>query len=264
MSSPLISVITVSFNSAKTIAHTLRSLNEQTSGNFESIVIDGNSTDGTQAVVESFGNLVSQFVSENDTGIYHAMNKGIDLARGRYISFLNSDDRYPENSIQTISEQELDADIYYGNMVKERYLNGKLFTRIEKPDISRMEKTMSIFHPSTFAKRELFSNLGKFSLEYSLASDYHWLLRAYLKGFTFEYIDAPLNIFRVGGVSNFSCKSYSEAARIQKEFELPSDDMLKQYDLCQKKMRRNQLLSVITRLPLFRSIYENRVKKNWS
>lgn len=264
MSNPLISVITVSFNSAQTIAKTLDSLKEQTCRDFESIVIDGNSTDGTQDIVQSFDDLVRQFVSEPDKGIYDAMNKGIDLATGRYISFLNSDDRYPNHTIQTILDINSDRDILYGNMIKERKLNGKIYTRKVKPDLSSMEQTMSVFHPSIFVRRELFNQLGKFSLKYSLAADYHWVLKAYLQGIRFEYIDSPLAIFSVGGVSNFTCASYKEAAEIQKELGLPHEAMLNQHLHCKRKMIRNRLISRIARLPILKTIYENRIKKNWS
>lgn len=264
MSNPLVSVITVSYNSAETIAETLNSLRKQSCKDFESIVIDGNSKDGTQNIIQSFGDVVKQFISEPDKGIYHAMNKGIDLAKGRYISFLNSDDRYPSNTIQAISEQNTDADIFYGNMIKERKLSGTVYTRTERPNLKNMEQTMSVFHPSTFAKSDLFRTLGKFSLKYNMAADYHWFLKAFLEGASFEYIDSSLSVFRVGGVSNFSCDSYSEAAEIQKEFGLPYDAMLDQHRQCRRKLKRNQLVSKIARLPIFRTIYENQIKKNWS
>jgi glycosyltransferase involved in cell wall biosynthesis len=264
MTSPLISVITVSYNSAKTIARTLDSLKNQTCSDFESIVVDGGSTDDTREIIKSFGERVNHFISEPDQGIYDAMNKGIDLSSGTYIAFLNSDDYYLPNTFQLISEQVNDADIYFGNMIKERELNGKVFRRTERPDISRMKETMSIFHPSVFAKRDLFQLLGKFSLDYSLAADYHWLLRAYLNDANFKHIDEVLSVFTIGGVSNYSCKSYSEAAAIQHELGLPNESMLELNRLCKSKMRRNRLVSKIAQLPVFKSIYENRIKKRWS
>jgi len=264
MTDPLISVITVSYNSAKTIARTLDSLKNQTCSDFESIVVDGGSTDGTQDVIKSFGNRVDHFTSERDQGIYDAMNKGLDLASGAYIAFLNSDDYYPSNTIRLISEQEGDADIYYGNMIKERQLNSKVYKRTEKPDLTRMKETMSIFHPSVFVKRDLFQSLGKFALQYSLSADYHWLLRAYLKGANFSYVNEALSVFTIGGVSNYSCKSYEEAAAIQTEFGLPNESMLELHRLCKSKMRRNRLVSKVAKLPVFKSIYESRIKKRWS
>lgn len=264
MTSPLISVITVCFNSAKTIARTLNSLKNQSCRDFESIVVDGGSTDGTQEIIKSLGERVNHFISEPDQGIYDAMNKGLALASGTYIAFLNSDDYYLPNTIQLLSDQGSDADIYFGNMIKERELNGTVFRRTEIPDLSRMKETMSIFHPSVFAKRDLFQSLGKFSLQYSLASDYHWLLRAYLNGAKFEHVDEALSVFTIGGVSNYSCKSYSEAAAIQDELGLPNESMLELNRLCKSKLRRNRLVAKIVQLPVFKSIYESRIKKRWS
>lgn len=264
MSNPLLSVITVSYNSAASIGHTLNSLRQQTCADYESIVIDGKSTDGTIDIIESNRDVVQHFISERDKGIYDAMNKGIELANGTYVSFLNSDDRYLPHTVQSISELKKESDIIYGDMIKERNLNSTDLKRLEKPDISKMKSTMSIFHPSTFIKKSLFDRFGKYSLQYKLSADYHWLLRAYLSDVDFIYLNKPLSVFTVGGVSNFSCESYREAALIQKDLKLAHEAMEDLYIACQKKMRKNRLVSRLARLPVFKGIYENRVKKNWS
>lgn len=261
---PLISVITVCYNSADTIFRTIDSLRNQTSQNFEYIVVDGQSTDQTISILQENQSLIDHLVIEPDDGIYYAMNKGIKLAKGQYISFLNSDDCYLDNTIQLVSEMGTKADIIYGNMIKERLLNGEVLRKLIKPDLTRMKETMSIFHPSTFVKRELFDRFGPYDLKYKLASDYHWLLRAFRANVEFVYLDKPLSIFDSQGVSNFSCESYREAAQIHEEFDLDSDTMWALFEKCKKKSKRARIIQELSKLPGLKQLYEHKVKKNWS
>lgn len=263
---PLISVITVSFNSEKTIGQTLQSLREQTSRNFESIVIDGGSTDKTMDIVASYNDVVTTSISEKDDGIYHAMNKGIALAKGKYIAFLNSDDFYFPDTIQSVTSfaERLDPDVIYGDMQKSRTIDHHLFTRIEKPNLDKMPKEMGIFHPATFVKREVFEQLGGFDLRFKLAADYHFLLRAYLKNFNFEYLEKTLVNFSIGGVSNFSCRSYAECITILTELNTGyADEMKRLYGKCKRKMLKQRIISGFIFVPLIRNLYMRRIKKHW-
>ncbi len=180
---PLLSIITVAYNSAATIGRTLESLRQQTNKNFESIIIDGGSTDGTMEIVKSYSDVVTKSISEKDEGIYDAMNKGIALSEGKYLAFLNSDDAYfPETVARVMAfAKKQNAEIIYGNMQKERKLGKELLTRIEKPNLQKMPETMGVFHPATFTKKEIFDRFGGYDLRFNLAADYHWFLRAYLE-----------------------------------------------------------------------------------
>ncbi len=264
---PLISVITVCYQSAGTLAGTLESLRAQTVKRFESIVVDGGSTDGTQKLVADFDDVVDQFVSEPDKGIYDAMNKGVALARAPYIAFLNSDDAYPMHTIETwVNAIECSGkDAYYGNMTKVRYWGGERFTRLEKPNIELMPKTMGIFHPSTCVAKKWFETLGGFDLKYRLAADYDWLLGLYLAKAEFEYVDESLSIFSVDGVSNTSCDSYREAADIQRRRGLEHyKEMEGLFELCKKKQTKQRIIAKFAKLPFFKSIYRQKLKKNWN
>lgn len=264
---PFLSVITVSFNSAKTIGDTLSSLKHQTSNDFESIVIDGGSTDGTQEIVESFGEMVTTFISEKDKGIYDAMNKGIKSARGQYFAFLNSDDAYFPETVEWVKAfaKDSDASIIYGNLQKERDLAGDVLTKIEKPSLELMPKTMGVFHPATFVKRALFKELGDYDLRFKQAADYHWFLRAYLAKADFQYLDKVLTRFSIGGVSNFSCETYREAAIFQKELATGHDaEMEKLHQLCLKKRKKNLLVAKLAEWPILRDIYRQQIKKRWN
>ncbi len=264
---PFLSVITVSFNSAKTIGRTLDSLKSQSSNDFESIVIDGASSDGTQDIVRSFGPLVKTFVSEKDSGIYDAMNKGIAKARGRYLAFLNSDDAYFSETVESVLAfaNKADASIIYGNLQKERDLAGDVLTKIEKPRLDLMPKTMGIFHPASFVKRTLFDKLGDYDLRFKQAADYHWFLRAYLANIDFNYLDKVLTRFNIGGVSNFSCETYREAAIIQEELGTGHhNEMQKLHELCLKKRKKNLVVSKLAEWPILRDIYRQQIKKRWN
>ena len=264
---PFISIITVAFNSASTIGRTLESLRSQTDKRFESIVIDGGSIDDTMKIVESYSDVVSKSVSEKDKGIYDAMNKGIALTSGKYLAFLNSDDAYFPDTIANVIAfaERQNPEIIYGDMQKERQLGSEILTRNEKPDLQKMKETMGVFHPATFTKKECFDKLGNYDLRFKLAADYHWFLRAYLKGVKFEYLDKVLVKFSVGGASNFSCETYREAIQIQEELETgTSENMRALYETCKRKMGRQRLIAKFVTLPIIRGLYRKQIKKRWS
>jgi glycosyltransferase involved in cell wall biosynthesis len=264
--SPFLSVITVSYNAEKTIADTLNSLKNQSSNDFESIVIDGGSTDGTVDMVKSFGGLVGKLISEPDQGIYDAMNKGIQLASGTYLAFLNSDDAYFPETIEKVKAFALKfkPSVIYGNMLKERQLGREVLSRLEKPKLELMPQTMGIFHPASFVKRELFDHVGGFDLRFRHAADYHWFLKVYMQEVDFAYLDAPLARFRLGGVSNFSCEAYREAVIIQEELKTGHhEEMKKLLQACLNKQERNKWIARFSKWPILRDIYREKIKKRW-
>ena len=264
---PLISIITVAYNSAVTIGNTLESLRQQTDKRFESIVIDGGSKDGTMDIIKLYSDVVTKFISEPDKGIYDAMNKGIALAEGKYLAFLNSDDSYFPDTIASVIAfaERYNPDIIYGDMQKQRTLGKDLFTRNEKPDLHKMPEEMGIFHPATFAKKELFDQLGGYDLRFKMASDYHWLLRAYIEKADFQYLDKVLVKFSIGGVSNFSCESYRECIIIHEELNTGHvEHMRALYQKCRRKRIKQRIIAKFVSLPIIRTLYLNKIKKRWN
>lgn len=215
---PIISVITVCRNAGLTLPRTIQSIAVQTDRRFEYILVDGQSTDGTLKIVEAYGEHIDTWVSEADSGIYDAMNKGARLAKGEYLAFLNADDRYFPDTIETVIRHilETNADVYHGNMVKERIIQGKIYTREERPNPEMMPRGMGIFHPSSFVKASLYKEMNGFDLRYKLAADYNFFLRLWQSGASFQHIDQALSVFSLAGVSNTSCNTYAEAIKIQK------------------------------------------------
>ena len=150
-----VSVITVVYNGVKTIERTIKSVLGQSYGNIEYIIIDGNSTDGTQQLVTKYLDSIAYFISEKDSGIYDAMNKGIDRATGDYVIFINSDDWLADNSIgRCIGFLDDSIDVLYGDVCRI-YENG-IETR-EKGEFKDINDIIcrGICHQAVLAKLKL-------------------------------------------------------------------------------------------------------------
>ncbi len=215
---PLVTVITVCYNAAKTLEQTLLSVKSQRYQNFEFIVVDGASTDETLDILRAHDTDIDRWISEPDGGIYDAMNKGAALARGEFLAFLNADDRYLLDTLYYLAKAAKghSAAVFHGNMVKERVIDGAVYHREEKPNPNFMPRGMGIFHPTCFVKRAEFGAVGGYNTRYRLAADYDLFLRLWQKGLVFHHIDKALAVFSLGGVSNAGCGTYSEAVEIQR------------------------------------------------
>lgn len=203
-----ISIVTVAFNSGATIGDTLDSVFRQRHADVEHIVIDGGSTDDTAATVHRRGTHVARFVSEPDRGIYDAMNKGVAIASGDIIGFLNADDRYAHadvlGRIETLfTESTLDA--AYGDVAFFRPdLPGELVRRYRS---NRFTPRMIGWgwmpaHPALFVRRSLFEQAGPFKTDYRIAGDFEWVARAFQNPhLRHRHIDEVLVHMQTGGVS---------------------------------------------------------------
>ena len=213
----MISIITATYNSAKTINDTIKSVLCQTNKDFEYIIVDGGSTDETIDIVKSYESEFSgrlKWVSEKDKGIYDAMNKGIKMASGDIIGILNSDDYYTSDDIlQTIADafkcQNVDA--IYGDIhfIKDgvpdkcvRYYSSRLFS----PFWLRFGFMPA--HPSFYCKREVFDKSGLYRLDYKIGSDYEMMVRLFRKHkISSRYIPKDFVTMRTGGASNSNLQS---------------------------------------------------------
>lgn len=190
-----VSIITVSYNAVKTIEQTIQSVVNQTYNNIEYLVIDGQSTDGTQDIIERYKDSISYYISEPDNGIYDAMNKGISYATGDIVGIINSDDWYETDAIEKVVNcfNHTSADVVYG----------EIWLINEKGDKERQtRKSLIPPHPSMLVRRDIYQKYGKFDLSYKIAADYELMLRFISKGVSFEHMDDILANFRVTGISN--------------------------------------------------------------
>ena len=206
-----VSIITVCYNSEKTVESTIRSVLAQDHSDIEFIVIDGKSTDKTPAIIEKYRTKIARVVSEKDEGMYHAINKGIALATGEIIGVLNSDDVYADASVisriaKTFKEKNVDS--VYGDLQyvsrenhekvirhwKSEPYNEKLFLKGWMPP-----------HPTFFVKRDCYKKYGTFNTSFSISSDYELMLRfLYKHKISSSYIPNVIVKMNVGGISNRS------------------------------------------------------------
>jgi glycosyltransferase involved in cell wall biosynthesis len=205
-----VSIVTVSYNAVSTIEQTIQSVLNQNYDNIEYVVIDGQSTDGTREIIEKYKDRLDYYVSEPDNGIYDAMNKGVKIATGDIIAFLNADDWYEKDVVSAVSQKFIysDADIVYGdtNIIDK---NGKKSIS-RKRTVENIWKNIIACHQSIFVKRNLFFKIGMFDLSYEIAADYDWLLRAYIYGARFAEIDTVISNYRIGGFSSLNSLKYTK------------------------------------------------------
>lgn len=196
-----VSIITVSYNSVKTIEQTIQSVLKQSYNNIEYIVIDGASTDGTQQIIEKYTDNIAYYVSEKDDGLFYAMNKGIERATGDIIGIINSDDWYARDAIENmvIYMQESDVELAYGKVINI-YQDGKKEVVGYIP-LEKIWYLPVIHHPSVFVKRNIYSRYGMFNTDYEVFSDYDLELRFYSEKVRFGFLDKVIAYFRIGGLS---------------------------------------------------------------
>jgi glycosyltransferase involved in cell wall biosynthesis len=203
-----ISVITVCYNSATTIGQTLKSVRDQSYKNIEHIIVDGASVDETLEVIKSEGSSIVKFVSERDGGIYDAMNKGIRLATGEVVVFLNADDFYKDVNVlarvaAVMQAEELDA--VYGDVeffrpgqqdsVVRRYNSGR-FTA------NRLGWGWMPAHPALFVRRVLFDRYGMFCTDYRIAGDFEFVARVFKQpALRHRHLPESLVRMQIGGAS---------------------------------------------------------------
>ena len=210
-----ISIITVVYNNSKTIKSAIDSVLGQDYTDIEYIIIDGKSTDGTLEIVNNYGNKINRIVSEQDLGIYDAMNKGIALCTGEIIGILNSDDIYENNKvISTVMDTfkaDASLDILYGDLVyvKNDNLNQVVRTWIsENYYPSFFEDGNVPPHPSLFIKRKVYDYVGKFNINMRLAADYEFMLRLFkLHQYKSKYLNKLFVRMRLGGATNGTIKN---------------------------------------------------------
>jgi glycosyltransferase involved in cell wall biosynthesis len=203
-----ISIITVAFNANRTIADTLESVAAQTHPDIEHIVVDGASTDDTLDIVRRHGKHVARLISEPDHGIYDAMNKGLGLATGEVVGFLNADDVYADNGVlmrvsAILVRDGLDALFGDAEFVSSARPDHPL--RRYRSDRFRPERVAWGWmpaHPALFLKRCVFERFGQFRTDYRIAGDFELVARIFHDGtVSYHHLPEVLVRMRTGGIS---------------------------------------------------------------
>jgi glycosyltransferase involved in cell wall biosynthesis len=203
MFNPKLSVITVVYNNVQDIERTMLSVLGQTYNNIEYIIIDGLSTDGTLAVINKYRDSINKFLSEKDKGIYDAMNKGLAMASGDYVIFMNSGDEfYDVETVAAVFATANDADIYYGETEMIAGDGQSLGQRRHKAPTQFTWKGfkygMSISHQAIYIRRMLTE---PYDNKYQLSADIDWIIRAAKKASKIVNVNRYVAKYLVGGMS---------------------------------------------------------------
>lgn len=232
----LISVVTVCFNSENTIEKTIKSVLGQQFRNFEYIIVDGGSKDRTMDIVRKYEPLFKgrmRYVSEPDKGWYDAMNKGIGMAEGRFVNFLNSDDYYESDALSAVGEfiQNINVNndaIVYGDSTNI-YISSKgqtLYRKIVAPSFidanhSGLKDGMcGVRHQSMFVGKEVYNSIGSHDLKFRLHADWDFFIKTLKKGVRYYYVNKNFTYYSMNGASTtLDCK---ERHLVRKENDLYS------------------------------------------
>ena len=197
-----VSIITVSLNAEETIERTINSVLGQTYPEIEYLIIDGKSTDNTMEIVNKYASRIHYICSEPDSGIYNAINKGIEKSSGEIIGILNSDDFYDSNAVKNAVESfiKYDSDVVYGEIKTQKrdgeFRNGKMFPFCDLPI------KMVINHPTCFIKRSAYNKVGVYDESFKIAADYDLICRLAINGCSFTYNEKILAYFSDMGISS--------------------------------------------------------------
>ncbi|CAM3419413.1 glycosyltransferase family 2 protein [Flavobacterium chungbukense] len=204
-----VTIITVCYNRKNTIEKAIQSVLAQNYNDVEYIIIDGNSTDGTKEIIDTYKDQVSKYISEPDKGMYDAINKGLKLATGDVIGLMHSDDEfYDKDVIARIAsrfenEKHIDGiygdGVYVSNDQKERLIRNRIGGVFS---IKRLKKGWLPLHPTVYLKKDIIDKHGLYNLDFKIASDTEFLLRyLYKYEIKMSYIDSYLVKMRMGGMS---------------------------------------------------------------
>jgi glycosyltransferase involved in cell wall biosynthesis len=245
---PFISIITVNLNNLPGLQKTIDSVLSQTYTDFEYMVIDGGSTDGSRALVSKYADRFAYSVCEADTGVYHAMNKGISRATGEYIMFLNSGDFLVDDNVlvnvATNMRQEA-YDVYYGNIVLQDE-HGRPFSKqlTERLTLEYFEKD-TINHQASFIRNKLFEEMGVYDERFTMAADHAFYLKAFLKGKQFKYLNLDMVHYELDGMSTVRWDEYYEQMKdIYRDYVPTFIKQLQQENRAYKNLLRQGIMKI--------------------
>lgn len=199
---PLFTIVTVVYNDREGLIETMSSVLSQSFPNMEYIVIDGGSNDGTIDIIKGYEDKLAYWVSEPDKGVYDAMNKGIAVARGEYVNFMNARDVFYEREVleRVASQINGGEDVVFGNMAVE--LGGMIYEGKATPFYEHMplHHDLGFNHQCVFVRTTL-AKTHPFDLKYALAADYNMIIALFREGAKFQQINTIIALYDLGGIS---------------------------------------------------------------
>ncbi len=220
----MVSIIIVTYNASETLEVAIKSVIKQTYQNIECVIVDGLSTDNTVEIIRKYAALDNRikYISEKDSGIYDAMNKGWKMASGEWILYLGGDDELELKGVEYLMKNSQDADVIYGNTTllfpsgnRKKQYSG---------DYSYVKKKSFACHQSLILNKKVFKELNGFNSDYKIIADYDLLLRTYLNNYKFKKVDSFISIFYAGGASSNHLKVTLERYKIHKENQIKNSN----------------------------------------
>lgn len=256
-----LSIITICYNQPD-IEETCKSIINQSFQDFEWIVIDGGSKDKTLETLEKYKNRINILISEKDNGRYDAMNKGIKLAQGEWINFLNGGDRFLNNkSLQNVFiEKEYDADILYGYINMEQEDKNHILCTYPADIDKDYLINSSIGHPSSFIKKDLFNKYGLYEEQYQCIADWEKWICFYTNNCKFELLPQVISVYKSDGITFSPSKEVIEQnLKDRREIFLKyfSDSDLPKLTPYEKK--RIRLFGFIPLIKIFKYLFMTKV-----
>ena len=224
MPDPILTIITVCYNSIDVLPATMDSLVSQTWSRFEYVVVDGASTDGTVGLLKDNQirfeekRIPFHFISEPDKGIYDAMNKGVCMANGKWLLFLNAGDLLAAPDVlEKVFTVPSHGQIIYGDTLCAYQGQQKLYPALP---LNHLRWEMAFCHQSVFIERQLLT-AQPYDISYQVCADHHFFLCMYLKEIPFDYRPFPISIYEISGYSDRNkLLSHKEKLRMQKELKI--------------------------------------------
>jgi glycosyltransferase involved in cell wall biosynthesis len=252
MSEPKLSIITINFNDVNGLQKTMDSVFEQSFQDLEYILIDGGSDDGSLDLIEQNEERIAYSMSEKDYGVFHAQNKGIKVAKGQYLLFLNSGDILNGNRAleDFITHKDFHGDIIYGDY---KFEDGEKIYPDELTPYYFMRTSLP--HQSTFFKKKVFDDMGLYDEKFKIAADRAFYIKCFMSGtIQFQHIKYPLTQFDLSGVSNdpglLKEKEAEDEAVFREYFGMHYED-LKERREAEKELyhaKRNTLTGILKRI----------------
>lgn len=246
---PKISIITINLNNRAGLEKTINSVLNQTFTNFEYIIIDGNSIDGSRDILLSVSNKLAYWISEPDLGIYNAMNKGIIRSEGEYLLFLNSGDCFHNNEVleKIFTNDQGSFDIITGDLY-QIYPNGKkIYSEMPERITAKYLYNNFLSHPSTFIKKAVFLKHGLFDESYKIAGDHAFFVKIFfMDSINYCHKKIVISDYTMDGISSNSTlidTINKERIRALKD-QLPTE----YYNLVTKHCKQNQLTNLFFRV----------------
>jgi len=263
-----VSIITINYNNAPGLKKTIDSVINQDYDDYEYIVIDGNSSDHSKDIIQSFSDKIHYWVSEPDNGIYHAMNKGIRIAQGEYIHFLNSGDYYASNDVLSfVFSKEYKVPFIRGIQICDYGDRRVRWTNLGNHEVTLYDMYVNtLLHQATFIRRDMFGKYGFYDENLKIVSDWKFFFKAILGGERTVFTEKEFIVFEMEGISTnklYGERHFEERHQIIRE--LMPDNIIQDYERLRKLEKDSYIPELIKSNKFYMCIFRvvNKLHKSF-